>query len=183
MRKVIVCAVLMSVAAAWADEAEHAKLAEQALAAMDVQKTIEQSFEAAKRMQMAQLNNMNLSSADAEKTKKMQTEIMSLVKEEFSWDKVKDSYIKLYADVFTEDELKGLIEFYNSPAGRKFIEKMPELMQKSSMMTQKQMMGLMPKIKAISARYEDKLQSKPFGPVRAPLAPAPAPAPAASPAK
>ena len=47
--------------------------------------------------------------------------------------------IKVYADTFTEEELKGLISFYKSPVGQKFIEKTPELMKRSMELSQKRM--------------------------------------------
>lgn len=35
--------------------------------------------------------------------------------------------IEIYADTFTEDELKQYIRFYKTPAGQKLLEKSPEL--------------------------------------------------------
>lgn len=138
---------------AWAGESEHLQRAEEALAAMNVQESIEQSFAAAKRMQKAQLGSMNLSAADAEKTREVQAEIMKLIEEEFSWERVKPEYVKLYADLFTEDELAGLIAFYQSPVGKAFVSKMPTLMERSAELTQRQMMKISPKIQEIAARH------------------------------
>ncbi|MGA1197950.1 MAG: DUF2059 domain-containing protein, partial [Candidatus Latescibacterota bacterium] len=59
---------------------------------------------------------------------------------------IKADYIELYAEVFTEDELKGLINFYESPIGKAYIKKQPELTQKSMMLSQKMMMKVMPKL-------------------------------------
>jgi hypothetical protein len=45
-------------------------------------------------------------------------------------------FVKMYAETFTEDELKQLIGFYNSPLGKKISSKTPELMQKGLLMDQ-----------------------------------------------
>ncbi len=154
MKKWIICLSLIAFATVRADDdAEHLKLAEKALAAMDVQRSIEQSFEAAKKMQAAQISNLRLSTSDAAKAQEMQNEIMAVIREEFTWDRVKEDYVKLYADVFTDDELKGLADFYSSPIGRKFVEKMPLIMEKSTGLSQKQMLNVMPKIREITAKY------------------------------
>ncbi|MDD3605464.1 MAG: DUF2059 domain-containing protein, partial [Kiritimatiellae bacterium] len=80
----------------------------------------------------------------------MQQKMMDLIAGEMSWDKIKTDYIGIYAETFTADELKGIIDFYKTPVGRKFIEKQPEIMEKSMRVTQKQMMTLMPKIQALA---------------------------------
>lgn len=46
----------------------------------------------------------------------------------------KKGFVKIYAQTFTEDELKSLIDFYNSPLGKKIITAMPELTQKAMLM-------------------------------------------------
>lgn len=184
MKKIMILCLTLGTTLAMADEASHRKLAEEALACMDVQRNIEQSFEAVKKMQMAQLKNMGMSAGDAEKTRVLQDEIMTMIQQEFTWDKVKDDYIQIYADTFTEEELNGLIEFYKSPTGKKFTEKMPDLMQKSMQISQKQMQNIMPKVQEISRKFAEEhkaaaaaLKGQPIGPRLT----APAPAPASTP--
>ena len=38
-------------------------------------------------------------------------------------------YVQLYTQYFTQEEVDGLIAFYQSPAGRSMVVKMPQLMQ------------------------------------------------------
>ena len=115
-------------------DAEHLKLAEKLLTVMELQKTIEQSF--------SQVTKMIPGRGQSEAGKK----VLDMIMEELSWDKIKDDYITLYAEVFTKDEIKDLIKFYESPAGQAFIKKQPELNQKSMMLSQKMMMKIMPKL-------------------------------------
>jgi len=47
-----------------------------------------------------------------------------------------DKLAELYAEKFTEDELKTVADFYKTPVGRKFIEAQPEIGQKSFLIGQ-----------------------------------------------
>ncbi|MFI5160713.1 MAG: DUF2059 domain-containing protein [Sphingobacteriales bacterium] len=51
-------------------------------------------------------------------------------------DVLKKNMIVLYAQTFTEDELKQLNDFYKTPLGQKIISKIPELTQKAMQMSQ-----------------------------------------------
>ena len=58
-----------------------------------------------------------------------------------SWDLLKDQMAGLYAQEFTEKELKDIIVFYNSPTGKKLNQKQPLLFQKSAMLGQQAVQG------------------------------------------
>jgi hypothetical protein len=49
-----------------------------------------------------------------------------------SWNALKDDYVKLYMDTFTEPELRELITFYKTPTGKKSVKQMPVLLQKGA---------------------------------------------------
>jgi hypothetical protein len=68
-------------------------------------------------------------------SKKMSEE----VKSELSWEKMRDLYQQVYAETFTQEEVDGLIAFYESPAGKAFVAKMPTVMQKSMVLMQQRM--------------------------------------------
>jgi len=63
-------------------------------------------------------------------------------------DGFRESSVKMYAEMFTEAELKQLIDFYNSPLGKKVISKIPELMQNLMLMDHQ-----------ILVKHGDELQS------------------------
>jgi hypothetical protein len=49
-----------------------------------------------------------------------------------SWTALKDDYVKLYMDTFSEPELRELITFYKTPTGKKAVKQMPQLLQKGA---------------------------------------------------
>lgn len=53
------------------------------------------------------------------------------MEEELGWAKVKNDYIDICVKTYSEREICAISEFYKSSAGKKFIEKMPQLMQES----------------------------------------------------
>lgn len=59
----------------------------------------------------------------------------------YSWDSLKDSYTKMYAAEFSEDELNKLAAFYNTPLGKKLSSKTPVLLQKGMTIGQEVIAG------------------------------------------
>jgi hypothetical protein len=79
------------------------------------------------------------------------------MREELAWEKMKPSYLEIYSESFTQQEIDGLIKFYESPTGRAFIAKMPAVLNKSMTLMQGRMDALMQKIQgAIKETLEEK---------------------------
>ena len=146
----IVVGVFALLSLSYAQEDVHKQLAEELLLLMEVGKNIERTFEMMKQTQMDQVKNISLpkelSKEDSEKIASMQGNVMDIIAKEMGWDKIKEDFIDNYVDVFTKEELEGMIAFYKTPVGQKFIKKQPELMQKSMEISQKQITTIMPKI-------------------------------------
>lgn len=160
MRKMIgliAIGLVLSVVGVNAQETSRRAMAEELMSLMNMQETIEKSFAMIKQMIPAQMEKMkqatgqtNMPASVSGQTDKM----MDMMAQELSWDKMKEDYTTLYADTFTEEELKGIIAFYKSPAGQAFIKKQPELMKRSMEMSQKLMLQVMPKIQAMTKELE-----------------------------
>nr|WP_246534888.1 DUF2059 domain-containing protein [Wohlfahrtiimonas chitiniclastica] len=71
------------------------------------------------------------------------------VKKEFNVDQLIDLLVPVYQKEFTEADVKAFLEFYQSPAGKKMIEKQPVIMQESMMIGQQWGMGVAQKIQTI----------------------------------
>jgi hypothetical protein len=151
MKKNALCMVVWFLCAAGAAPAETsaaASLAEELITLMKVDENMKQGMEMSRTAMLMQTQQMagHLGAANAEQLRAHHSRVLDLIEAEMSWDKVKGQYVELYATVFTESELKGLIEFYRSPIGQAFIRKQPELMQKSMELNQRLMMNLQPKM-------------------------------------
>jgi hypothetical protein len=80
------------------------------------------------------------------RSKELQDKIFDLMQSRMSWENMRPQYVKLYSDTFTDEEIEGLAAFYESPAGKAMLEKMPVLMAKSMSMAQDLMKEIMPQI-------------------------------------
>lgn len=75
--------------------------------------------------------------------------ILKVSREEITWEKLEPDFIALYSESFSQEELEGMLAFYKSPVGQAVNRKMPVLMQKSMLQTQKRMQAMFEKVKLI----------------------------------
>lgn len=85
--------------------------------------------------------------------------IMAQLQERMSWARMEPEYVRLYEEVYSDEEIAGILAFYKSSAGQAFVKKMPLLMSKSIEMAQRQMADLMPEIQRIADEAAQKSKS------------------------
>jgi len=68
------------------------------------------------------------------------------------WNKIKPKMVDLYTATFTEQELKDLVKFYESPLGKKVLSEMPKVTQQSAQLTQQ---SLEPAVPVVNKLLED----------------------------
>ena len=54
----------------------------------------------------------------------------------FTWDSLRPEYVRIYAEAFTEGELRELAVFYRTDVGQKAISVLPALMQQGAVVGQ-----------------------------------------------
>jgi hypothetical protein len=74
--------------------------------------------------------------------------ISAVMRAELSWDKMLPIQMAIYRESFDQAEVDGLTEFYRSPIGQSFINKMPVVTQKAMVATQAYLQQVIPKLKA-----------------------------------
>ncbi|MGO9241362.1 MAG: DUF2059 domain-containing protein [Bryobacteraceae bacterium] len=131
-----------------ADDAAKAAKIEQMLALTHYDRVMKQTLEQMKSMQLEQFKKLETPEARAQ-SEQLQQKTMALLADRLSYEKVKPLFIKLYMDVFTEEEIDGMVGFYKSPAGKAMLEKTPQLMQRLMPMMQKLMSDLQPDLQKI----------------------------------
>ena len=93
---------------------------------MNTQGTFEASMNAMLEMQMQQ----NPAAAQLEPV------MREFFAEHLAWDQIQPDYVALYADLYTEDELREMISFYQTDVGQKMVEVMPEMAVRSQQIAQ-----------------------------------------------
>ncbi|MCB0335744.1 MAG: DUF2059 domain-containing protein [Bdellovibrionales bacterium] len=128
-----------------------------------VQELMDQSM-ANMDQQMMESVRMSLAQVDAPNEEKQKAmDVMSKVvpqsvakmKSLMSWEKLEPEFTQLYQETFTEEEVKGMLDFYATPAGQAMLNKMPLLMQKTMAMTQKM---ILPFIQDMNSTMRTEMQ-------------------------
>ncbi len=89
-----------------------------------------------------------------------QQKASELLKTELTWDKLKDEFVALYTEVYTENELLELTKFYETPLGKKMLAKTPELMARSMQISQKHVQLLVPKMQQLMMQMGKELSTQ-----------------------
>lgn len=154
MKKTILIAILACGAPllAFADEATARPDIDELFTVMRVEQNIQVAMNQVKQMlpKMAAdaAKQSSATPADTAQVERAQKKALEVVEKEFSWAELKPDLTKVYAETFTPEEIKSITAFYKSPAGQNFLNKQPELMQKTMTVMQAKMMQLTPKLQA-----------------------------------
>ncbi|MDD5772813.1 MAG: DUF2059 domain-containing protein [bacterium] len=150
MKKVIaglILAVLLSFNQnLMASEETHRKTTEELIKVLKVEEMENQGFEQLKQMFMDQTDQMLMSLQDDAKINAAKEKYIGILNKELTWTNLKSKYMELYMELFTEEEMKGIMAFYKSPAGQKFMEKTPDLMDRSMQIGEKTVSEIMLRI-------------------------------------
>ena len=131
------------------------QLAEELLNLMNVRETTEKTFANIKQTMPDQMKKMGEAMGQTNRPAASPVnfdKMMDMITQELSWDNMKEDYITLYANTFSEEELKGVIAFYKSPVGQAFSSKQSELASHSMEISQKMMLKIMPKIQELTQK-------------------------------
>jgi hypothetical protein len=127
---------LLSAPLVFADAASHAKAAEDLLVAASMEevftRTIDQALDAqiAANPQLAELKPV----------------MKAFFDKHMSWAALKPDMVKLYTESFTEEELKDITKFYQTPSGKKMALTTPDLMAKGAAIGQAKVQAHMPEL-------------------------------------
>ena len=130
----------------FADAASHAAEAERFLALTRADKLAVPVY-----AQVQQLFAQRFAQAQAPANKQAllesyQAKANAALDRAIGWDKLEPDMIKLYTSNFSESELQELMAFYQSPIGRKVLEKMPVLASQSVQISQARLQAAVPEV-------------------------------------
>jgi len=137
--------LMVAVVPARADEKSHRKAAEDLFKAMDMEKTMEASIDAVLEMQVKANPIMA----------KFKGVMKKFLSKHMGYSSLKEDLVKMYTTEFTEDDLKDMTKFYQTPTGKKLIKKTPQLTKKSMELGSKRVQENMSELKKM---IEDSLK-------------------------
>ena len=107
-------------------------------------------------MASAQLNAAGGSEEAKAKAKQTMDKVLARIQERMSWARMEPEYVRIYDEVYSGEEIAGILAFYKSAAGQAFVQKMPALVSKSMEMAQRQVADLMPEIQRMAEEASGK---------------------------
>ena len=141
-----------------ADKVSHRAAAEELLLLTNANKMLNLILEPMETMMKQQFVQMGAPEELRPVLNRYTNKMVKVYEEEFSWAKIKNDYIDIYVKTYTEGEIRTISEFYKSPAGKKFIEKMPQVIQESMAISQKNMPTFLKKMRKISEEMDNEIK-------------------------
>ncbi|MBV2203904.1 MULTISPECIES: DUF2059 domain-containing protein [Pseudomonas] len=163
LRVFSVCtALILSLAsvAANADQASHARNAERFLQLANADRLAVPVY-----AQVQQMFAQRFAETQAPENKKAlleryQAKANTALDQAIGWKKLEPELVSIYTSQFTERELAELIEFYESPLGKKMLDKLPELNARSAQLTQKKLEAAVPEVNKLLAEMTAELDTQ-----------------------
>ncbi len=131
-----------------ANETTHREAVETLLLLLDMKAAIKQGMEQMLAIQMQQNPQFGL----------YQDVQRKFFEKYMSWENLKDEFIAVFMEEFSENEIRELIEFYRSPTGQKTIKKMPVLMSKGARIQAQRLRENMAELEQLLQDESDRLK-------------------------
>jgi hypothetical protein len=111
-----------------------------------------------KNMMQQALKGETISPEEQKILDNFREKVAALNKENMSWEKLEPLFVEIYAKTLSQDDITGMINFYQSPAGQSFVNKMPLIMQESMGTVQKLMPPMLEKLRLANQEMLDELK-------------------------
>ncbi len=156
-----VCLLLITTFACADDATKHAKVQE-LLQLSHMQERAEQTKAAmlsqARAFGAQQLASFGLAGDKAATT--YYDKLYTLVATRHDWSKLQTEYEKVYFDLYTEEELDGILTFYKSPIGKALLAKTPEANSRLLQISKEQSDALAPAIEKLTKEFVAEIQAQ-----------------------
>jgi len=88
--------------------------------------------------------------------KKYSNKMTNILVEELSWEKIKGNHVKIIKSIYSDEELRSLIQFFESELGKLYINKQQIAMQKLGESSQIFMQNVMSRIQALEQEMKSE---------------------------
>ena len=140
-------AVLLAVAPLAAAQQPSEAQVDRLLEVMRAKETLDATLPQVQAMQQQMVAQMTagqeLDEEDRARINRMLESTNSSLATVLTWERMGPMYRDIYAQTFTAEDVEAIIGFYESPAGQKTLDKMPQLMQNTMNAVQQLVMPLL----------------------------------------
>lgn len=161
LRMLLGAVLLLNLGVALADTASHAQEAERFLKLTRADQMPAQVYLQVRQAFEQRYAEQAVSGKQA-LLERYQLKAKTALDRSLAWDKLKPEMISLYTSAFSEQELKQLIAFYQSPLGSKLLDNLPIINMESARLTQKHVQQVAPEVnKLLTDMSAELAASKP----------------------
>lgn len=143
--------------ASFAQEQSHADAARELLALMHSDQMIEETYSQIVPYMQQMMGRKEVDEERQLIIDRFFNKSVDAMMEELNWEKLEPLMIEIYVGVYSEEELRGLSEFYASPIGQKFVTKQPEMVDASMHLAVQMMENLKPRLEVLREELRDEL--------------------------
>ena len=161
MYRILILTLLTSVvitSTAVASPESHRQAVEEMLAISRVDQMLEPMMDNVMTVMQQQMSQVNIPEDKKPIVDKYNQKIIETLRHEMRWENMQEDFVALYLEVYSEEEIRGLTDFYKTPLGQKMLDKMPELMQASMQISQGLLQQTLPKIQQLSQEMALEIQ-------------------------
>ena len=161
MYRILILTLLTSVvitSTAVASPESHRQAVEEMLAISRVDQMLEPMMDNVMTVMQQQMSQVNIPEDKKPIVDKYNQKIIETLRQEMRWENMQEDFVALYLEVYSEEEIRGLTDFYKTPLGQKMLDKMPELMQASMQISQGLLQQTLPKIQQLSQEMALEIQ-------------------------
>lgn len=79
-----------------------------------------------------------------ELTPEIRRTLREFMDEHFRYQDLEPEFVRMYTDLFTEEEMRGIIAFYRTPIGQRLVERTPEMAARSQRIANTRLQAVMP---------------------------------------
>ena len=98
----------------------------------------------------------NLNENKRELLEKYSHKMTNILVEELSWEKIKENHVKIIKSIYSDEELRSLIQFFESELGKLYINKQQIAMQKLGESSQMVMQNVMRRMQALEQEMKSE---------------------------
>lgn len=149
--------VVFSVGVHADESSKQAKLSE-LVNVMDMDAMVESMYSQMEVLMQNMSTQMGVQASEQATFDKYYSQMITLLQDELSWEKMEPSVVDIYNRNFSEKEIDDMLAFYKTETGQSLLTKMPVVMQESMQMSQALMQSAIPKIQAIAQELSADLE-------------------------
>jgi hypothetical protein len=79
-------------------------------------------------------------------TPELRAVLREFMDEHFRYEELEPDFIRMYADAFSEQEIRGLVAFYRTPLGERVIQTLPEITAASQRIVMERLQTVLPEL-------------------------------------